>query len=274
MVDPSDKPQRDTSPSGEISARQNEDGTYEILADDSSVTDDAPESTMSGPKPSRSPRGNDEGEEGPALKSPLTIALLIVTLLVAGATVAYFASGASSGTDEAASVEDDLGFEPYEGDEEGAAEPVADPEAGPDKRASADEDAGSFDEDAGPRERKTEIIVLEEGVDEEPDDDGRNYPRVDKDQLEAIDIGPGAAARLKNGAKLNVDPAKLRNIRFTNSKVPNVLKEKVRERGREAGQEGPDGVNPADSPNGDVDQPGAVEQQPTEMNSAEEPVIE
>lgn len=220
-----EKPDTDTSPTGEVSARQNEDGSYEIVSGDSSASN-----PTSPKKPSASDiNPQNSAETQSSRTSPLTIGLVILTLLVATGTVAYFASDPSGSSET--SNDEETSFRPYAGDDESSPTPV-EPEMDPEERATSEEDAGVGEDDAGSPERETEIIVLEERVDEqsgdEEDESGTN-PQISQDKLKALKIGPGAAARIKDSARLTVDPAKLRNIRFTNGETPEMEGVEARE---------------------------------------------
>jgi hypothetical protein len=251
MPEHTDKPERDTSPSGEISARQNEDGTYEIVAGDSSSANAVPENDDA--KPATSPSGEGVDDNSAPIRSPITIALLVLTLVAAGGTVAYFASGTSGDSREQASDGEDPSFRPYAGDEAPPAENVEVDESG--EEATAEADASGLDEDAGPKERKTEIIVLEEGVDEdEPAESAQadqKDPEIDPSKFRKIEMGPDTAARIRDSVRLKVDPAKLRDIKFTNGDIPEAEGHETRDRDKQ-----------------DVDPEGASEGQ------LEDPVIE
>ncbi|MGM0555004.1 MAG: hypothetical protein ACQEVA_01370 [Myxococcota bacterium] len=232
MPEQTDKPDRDTSPSGEISARQNEDGTYEIVAGESTTTSAVPEDVSPKAEGTRSPEAKDE--DGASIRSPLTIGLLVVTLLAAGGTVAYFATGPSAGESENASDEEDPSFRPYAGDD--APPPSSEEEPPAKQQAAAEADASSDDEDARAKQRKTEIIVLEEGVDESELEDlesgDSDRTDIDPSKFKRIDVGPGTAARIKDSTRLKVDPAKLRGIKFTNGQTPEAEGQEVRDRDR------------------------------------------
>lgn len=253
MAEPSDRPETDTSPTGEIAARRNEDGSYEILAEDSSATNMTPDSTEDTADPTPSSK-SDRGLRS----SPILIGLIALTVLATAGTIAYFATGGESPEGEQAEQSDDLSFQPYEGDEQAVepAEPVEEPE----QAAAMEEDAASFDEDAGPRERKTEIIVLEEEMDEDDpsqDGSGAEEVRFDAENLKRINVGPGTAARLKDSTRLDIDPGKLRDIKFTNGKIPKAIGQPDRSGN---GETGASEATPEDQPPADFDRRGADEQ--------------
>lgn len=244
MTEQLDQPERDTSPSGEVSARQQEDGTYEIVAGDSSATNMAPPSDASKTDDRREGSADDSRRTG-WKATPLTIGLLVLTLAVAAGTVAYYATSVSGGQGEQGVASEEEGeeasFKPYEGDEQPVAEPAP-------EQAVVEEDASESDPDVGPRERKTEIIVLEEDMEEEEaaeQSEAADNATVDRDKFKALDIGPGTAARLKDSARLNVDPAKLRNIKFTNGNVPEAQGQVER---KTNGPNGSEQATPEDQP--------------------------